>query len=515
MALSGIDYVVVIMYLFGVLTLGFFFKKFVHSSQDYFLGGKMLPFWAIGMSLVVTDIGAVDFVGAAGQAYRFGMVVANFDWLGSVPGMMLAAFIFIPYYWRSGVYTIPEYMGRRFNMGVRTIESLIWVIFLAFDLGIIFWASSILLNTLMGWSIELSILVTAVVVGIYTIFGGLSAVVMTDVIQLIIMYLGGAILLGLGFYKVGGWEALVQKVTSLGPEYQNHFNMVLPADTKTPYPWTGILFGLTFVLANAYWIGNQSIVQRTLGAKDEWSAKAGVLWGAILKTFIPVLVIFPGIIALALNPGMEDGDQALPMMIKTMLPPGLTGLVFVAFFAGLMSSVDSVLNSAATLFTKDIYQVYFKKDASDKHYLLVGRLVTLILLIIGVVTAPLSQEFPGMYVYVQTLLSFFQGPTLAILLLGMLWKRTTKWGGLYGLIGGICISAFLFAFKGLFFHIEDPFLYISWWSFVGSVIITTVVSLSTKAEPLEKLQGLVFGLVKKDENIQNILQNRSKNDKEE
>ena len=237
MALLGIDYVVVIMYLVGILALGFFFKKFVHSSQDYFLGGKMLPFWAIGMSLVVTDIGAVDFVGAAGQAYRYGLVVANFDWLGSVPGMMLAAFIFIPYYWKSGVYTIPEYMGRRYNLAVRTIESLIWVIFLAFNLGVIFWASSVLLNTLMGWSIEASLLVTAGVVGIYTIFGGLSAVVMTDVIQLIIMYLGGAILLGLGLYKVGGWEALVHKVTSLGPEYQNHFTMVLPADTQTPYPW--------------------------------------------------------------------------------------------------------------------------------------------------------------------------------------------------------------------------------------------------------------------------------------
>ena len=200
------------------------------------------------------------------------------------------------------------------------------------------------------------------------------------------------------------------------------------------------------------------------------------------------------------------------MMIKEILPPGLTGLVFAAFFAGLMSSVDSVLNSAATLFTKDIYQVYFVRNETDRHYLFVGRLVTLIILLIGLATAPLSGKFPGMYIYFQTMLSFFQGPTLAILLLGMLWKRTTRWGGLYGLIGGIMISGYLFAFKESFFHIEEPFLYISWWSFVGSLIITTVVSLFTKTESMEKLQGLVFGLVQENEAIQNMLQNRSKND---
>lgn len=511
MTLAGIDYAIVIMYLAGVLMLGFFFRKFVHSSEDYFLGGKMLPFWAIGMSLVVTDIGAVDFVGTAGQAYRYGMVVANFDWLGSVPGMILAAFIFIPYYWKAGVYTIPEYMGRRFNLGVRTIESLIWIIFLALNLGIIFWASALLLNSLMGWSVEMSIGITAVVVGIYTIFGGLSAVVMTDVIQLIIMYLGGAVILGLGLYQVGGFEALVEKVYSLGPEYQNHFTMILPADTKTPYPWTGIIFGLTFVLANAYWIGNQSIVQRTLGAKDEWSAKAGVLLGAVLKAFIPVLVIFPGIIALGLGIQVPDGDKVIPEMIKQLLPPGLTGLVFAAFFAGLMSSVDSALNSAATLFTKDIYQVFIKPVASDQHYLRVGRVVTLVLLIMGVVTSRFSEAFEGMYVYVQTLLSIFQGPTLAILLFGMLWKRTTQWGGLAGLISGVVVSGLLFYFKSNFFNIEDPFLYISWWSFVASCIVTVTVSLATPPEPLEKLYGLVFGLVKNDDSMQDILNKRINN----
>ncbi len=506
--LAGIDYFIVIAYLGGVLVLGFYFRRFVHSSRDYFLGGRMMPFWAIGMSLVVSDIGAVDFVGTAGQAYRYGIAVANFDWLGSVPGMILAAFVFVPYYWRAGVYTIPEYLGRRYNDGVRLLAALTWIVFLAFNLGIVFWASAVLLKTLMGWEIGFSILITAGVVGLYTIFGGLAAVVMTDVVQMIIMYVGAAALLILGLVEVGGWDGLMEKIHAKGEGYENHFNLILPTDTKTPYPWTGILFGLTFVLANAYWIGNQTIVQRCLGAKNEWHAKASMLWGAFLKMFIPVLVIFPGLIAIILAPGLDDGDQAVPTMIRSLLPPGLAGLLFAAFFAGLMSSVDSTLNSTATMWTKDVYQRFLKKEASDQHYLLVGRVATIVLLALGVITAPVSSSFEGMYVAVQTFLSFFQGPILAILLLGMFWKRTTQWGGLFGLAGGISVSALLFQFRTSFFTIEDPFLYISWWSFVAAVIITTAVSFFTSPKQPEALYGLVYRLAENDDKARAALRNR-------
>lgn len=508
--LAGIDYFIVISYLAGILLLGFYFRKFVHTSQDYFLGGKLMPFWAIGMSLVVSDIGAVDFVGTAGQAYRFGIAVANFDWLGSVPGMILAAFIFVPYYWKAGIYTIPEYLGKRYNDAVRTAASLTWIIFLAFNLGVVFWASAVLLNTLMGWGIWFSIILTASIVGLYTISGGLSAVVMTDVVQMIIMYVGGAALLILGLVQVGGWSGLTEKILAMGEGYQNHFNLVLPPDTNTPYPWTGILFGLTFVLANAYWIGNQTIVQRCLGAKNEWHAKASMLWGALLKMFIPVLIIFPGLIAVALQPGLEDGDQAVPTMIKNLLPPGLSGLLFAAFFAGLMSSVDSMLNSTATLWTKDIYEKFIKRGATDRHYLFMGRVFTIAVLVLGVLTAPVSQRFPGMYVAVQTFLSFFQGPMLAILLLGMFWARTTKWGGLAGLVGGILVSWLLFLNRATLFTIDDPFLYISWWSFVASLILTVSVTVVTAPKPTQELYGLVYRLAEKDENAQAVLRNHLK-----
>ena len=490
--LAGIDYFIVIAYIVGMLLLGLYVKKFVDSSEDYFLAGKSLPFWAIGMSIVVSDIGAIDFVGISGQAYRYGISVGNFDWIGSVPAMLLAAFIFIPYFWRGGMYTIPEYLGKRYNPTVSTIASVTWILFFALDLGVLFWASAVLMNVLLGWSIWTSILITAAVVGLYTYFGGITAVIMTDVVQMRIMFVGGFALIYLSMDAVGGWEALVDKVTNMGPEYRNHFHIIQPADSTSPFPWTGILFGLTFVMANAYMIGNQTIIQRTLTAKNEWHAKASMIFASALKMFIPILVLFPGLIAVALIPGLENGDKALPAMIKEVLPPGLIGLMFSAFFAALMSSVDSSLNSTATLFTKDIYEPYINKNASDKHLLNVGRITTLVLLVIGVATSPISSMYPGMYVAIQTFMSYFQGPLFAILLLGIFWKRTTQWGGLSALIIGISSAIYMNVAKDQYFTIEDPFLYISWWSFVVGFIVNVVVSLMTKPHSEERLKGLVF-----------------------
>lgn len=494
--LSGIDYFVVIVYMAGIMLLGLYFKRFVHSSQDYFLAGRMMPFWAIGMSIVVSDIGAQDFVGVSGQGYMFGISVGNFDWIGSAPAMLLAAFIFVPYFWKAGLYTIPEYLGKRYNDYVRTLASATWIVFFAFNLGVIFRASAILLETLMGWPVWFSIILTAVVVGLYTIFGGLTAVVMTDVIQMIIMFIGGAAVVFLGFYNVGGWHGLVEKMSAMGPEYQNRFDLVQPIDTQTPFPWTGILFGLTFVMANAYMIGNQAVVQRCLSAKNEWHAKASMVWGAFLKMFIPILVLFPGLIASVLHPGLEDGDKAFPTLIGSLLPPGLGGLLFAALLAGLMSSIDSYLNSTATLWTKDIYQKFIRKEATDGHYLAVGRIATVILLIVGVLTSPVSEYFPGMYVAIQTFLSFFQGPIFSILLLGIFFRWITPSGGLAGLVGGMMVSILLFVNRSKLFTIQEPFLYVSWWSFVAGFVITIVVSLFTTPHPVERLYGFVYRLEK-------------------
>lgn len=496
--LSGIDYFVVIAYLVGITLLGLYFARFVRSADDFFLCGKSLPFWAVGMSIVATDISAMDFVGVSGQSYRFGVAAGNFDWLGSIPAMLLAAFIFIPYFWKAGVYTIPEYLGRRYNDYVRGVASLAWVIFFALDLGVLFWAAAVMFEPLMGWKPWFSIIVTAAVVGLYTFFGGLTAVVMTDVVQMVIMFVGGATVVVVGLYQAGGWGGLADKISALGDAYQHHFEVIQPMDRQTPYPWTGILFGLTFVMSNAYMIGNQAIVQRCLATKSIWHAKASMLTGAFFKMFIPMLVMFPGMIALATLPAMKDGDQAFPTLVKTLLPPGLRGLLFAGFLAGLMSTIDSILNSTATLWTKDVYERFLRKGASDRHYMVVGQLTTVVLLVFGVLTSPLSKYFEnGMYVAIQTFLSFLQGPAFSVILLGMFWPRATQWGGLVGLVGGISVSLLLnvlVLIDASPFTIEDPFLYISWWSFVVGVLLNVATSLMTKRHSEEQLAGLVCRL---------------------
>ncbi len=599
MALNGIDYAVLLIYLVCTVGLGVYLGRRIKTGQDYFLAGRKLPWWAIGMSLVVSDIGAIDIVGIAGSAYLYGIVLGNFDWIGCVPVMIIAAFIFIPIFWRANVSTVPEWLGARYNVGVRTVSALIWGCFLACNLGIMLYATAVMLSVLLdlnpkfvivandeaaymeivqslegtvtgktfappfhgsdeagtlkiitehnpniilfdspnpdfqakiqglplqneipiavlgedrspeaidalvagqarepSWHLIYSIILMGVIIGVYTLFGGLAAVVYTDVIQCAVMMLGCIFILFYGIAQLGGLEAFVDIIQSMGERTANHFHLVLPADTDTSFPWSGIFLGLGLVLANAYWIGNQSIVQRSLGARSEGQAKASYIWGSLLKVIIPFTVVVPGIIALAHDPTITDADKAMATLVRDIMPPGLLGIFFAAFLAALMSSVDSCLNSAATLWTKDIYQRFFRPDAEDEHYLVVGRIITFCFIVFGIFFAEFSAQFDSIYTLIQTLLTLFQGPSLAIIVLGVLWKRTTGTGAFVGLILG------MFSTFGMLwinehastplFQIEDPFLYIAWWSFVFSMFVTAVVSLMTPMEPEEKLRNFVF-----------------------
>ncbi len=501
MAIHGIDLFIVVAYLVAIPIFGFYFKRYVKTEEDYFLAGRMLPWWVISMSIIGTNIGAYDYMGAAGGAYRFGIAQANYEWIGAVPAMVLSALLFVPYYWKAGVYTVPEFLGRRYNLAVRVIQALLWGLFLACVLGVFFWAAGLMLNEYLGIPVWVSLFLTAAIVGIYTITGGLAAVAMTDVVQLLVMFIGGIALTVLGLWTVGGWSGLV---ASIAPTHPNHFNLFLPLDDPT-IPWLGMILGLAFVLSPAWWCCHQAIIQRTLGARSEWDAKAGMLFAAFPKMFIPVLVVLPGLLALSLNPNLvgPDMDRAFPWLIRNLLPAGLAGLVFAAFMAALISSVDSTLNSAATVWTRDIYQRFFVKNASDRHYLSVGRILTLVFVLWAIAFAPVTQKFPGIYVAMQSLLSIFQGPTFAITLLGIGWSRATQWGGLFGLLAGVAISSTLYFAAGW------SFLYVAWWSFVGALIVTVVVSLLTRPEPTPKLEGLVYGLVMKDDEIQDVLSRRA------
>ncbi|RJP24083.1 MAG: sodium transporter [Candidatus Omnitrophota bacterium] len=440
-ALQGIDYGIMILYLLGTVALGIYLGRNIKSGEDYFLAGRKLPWWAIGMSLVVSDIGAIDIVGIAGSAYLYGIVLGNFDWLGSVPIMIIAGFVFVPYFYRARVYTIPEFLGKRFNIGVRTVTTLVWGIFLACNLGIMLYATAKMMNVMLEWPVMYSIFISAFLVGLYTLVGGLAAVVYTDVIQCAVMMGGCALTLCIGLYNAGGVSEFMNHVYSLGDQYKNHFDLVLPADTETPFPWSGILLGLGLVLAPAYWIGNQAIIQRCLGARSEFEVKASLVFGSILKTFIPIIMVIPGILVLTHNANITDPDSALPILIRDILPTGVLGIFFAAFLAAFMSSVDSCLNSSATLWTCDIYQRFFRPNETQRHYLIVGRIFTFLFIVGAAFFAMWVQgREESIYTIIQTMLSVFQGPSLALLLLGGLWWRTTGIGAFIGLVCGIACS---------------------------------------------------------------------------
>ncbi|MFC1542056.1 sodium/solute symporter [Candidatus Latescibacterota bacterium] len=494
--LSTLDFFIVIGYLLGIMIFGYWLGRSNKTDEDYFLGGKKLPWWAIGMSMVVSDIGALELVGLAGASYMYGIAVANFDWIGCVPAMIVGAFIFIPYYWRSNVYTIPEFLGLRYNQFVRVLVALIWGIFMAFMLGIFFYTAAKAMNILIGWPVYVSIVAVAVVVGVYTLFGGLKAVVYTDVVQCTVLFAGSIVILIIALIKVGGWGELINTVTSMGEQYQHHFELTVPVDTPTPYGWAGILFGLAFVLSPAYWLGNQAIVQRNMGARSEYDAKKSVLWAAFLKLFIPIILVGPGLAGIALHPGLANGDDIYPILVHDLLPVGLTGLIFAAFLAALMSSVDSYLNSAATLWTKDIYEKFFRPGESHRHYMIVGKIFTGCFVVFGVILAPLTGQFPSIFVYMQTMLSIFQGPLLAIIVLGLLWPRATGKGAIAGIIAGVATSGTLFWVRDLVFTCPDPFLYIAWWAFLAGLTATIAVSLLTEPEPMERIKDLIFKKVR-------------------
>lgn len=235
-----IDTFLIVFYLGAILAFGFYFRKYVSTTEDYFLAGKMLPWWVISFSIIGTNIGAYDYIGAAGGAFRFGIAQANYEWLGAIPAMIVSALLVIPYFWRSRVFTVPEYLGKRYMESVRTIEALLYGLFLMMLLGIFFWASGLMLHTYLGWPLKLSIGITAVIVGVYTVTGGLAAVALTDVVQLGMMFVGGVSMALIGFWKAGGVKAFFAKLASAHPQ---HLQIFLPLDNPY-YPWLGMIFGL-------------------------------------------------------------------------------------------------------------------------------------------------------------------------------------------------------------------------------------------------------------------------------
>lgn len=476
-----IDLAVVLAYAALITFVGVRISQQIKTAKDYFLAGRSLTWWVIGLSIIGTNVDTNGYIGASGNAYSIGIAQANFEWIGAIPAMIIASLIFIPLYWRAGVYSIAEYLGLRYNQAVRVVAALIVTTVSVFAMGVAMWALAITLETFMGWPIWLGILASGTVVGLYSIAGGLGAVAITDSIQVCIMFVCGLIIVAIGISDAGGAESFVSKLTAANP---THLSAYLPADHES-YPWHGVILGLGLVLSPAYWVGGQAILQRTLGAKSQWDASAGMMFAALAKTFVPVLIVFPGLLALVMMAEIDYPDMALPWVIKNVLPVGVSGLMFVAIIAALQSSIDSSINSTALMITRDIRHVLIKNHDPDSD-LKIGRFLTLALLLTAMSIAPYIGDLGGIFNFLQFLLSLFQGPMLALLLLGALTRRATPMAGIFTLVSGVVLAALLSVVW------ELNLLYVAFFSFCYALPTLWIVSGFTEPHSDEHLENLTY-----------------------
>jgi len=488
--LSTLDLTIVVVYLVGVTAFGLWASRGIRTTKDFFLAGRSLPWWVAGMSMVVSDIGAKDMIGLAGDAYRYGIVMMNFDFVGCTLPLLVAAFLFIPFFWSSEVYTIPEYLGRRYNSSVRTFFAIIWSFFMVGTIATILVSAAAMFEGLLGRSFWLSDGVTCVLVGVYTVSGGLRAVVYTDVVSCVVLIAGAALMCIIGLNEIGGFGALADSV-SRQTWTAEHYEL-LPSASHEAYPWPAVILGLGFVLGPAYWIGNQAIVQRTLGTKSARDARASYVLAAVIKLVFPVLLVLPGLLAIGLfahelGPPTEnwDANQVLPLMVARLVPKGAMGLLMGAFVAGVMANLDSYINSASTLMVTDLYRPFINPKASDARCLALGRVAVVVLLAGGALLSyEVKVRFASVFEAFQTFLSFFQGALFALLLFGMLTRRATPAGGVAGMLIGVAAAGVLNGAGVLF-------LWTAWWSFVAASVALLAVSAFTKAKSEDELRGLV------------------------
>lgn len=488
--LSTLDAAIVVVYLVGITSLGLWASRGVKAAGDFFLAGRSLPWWVAGMSLVVSDIGAKDMVGLAGDAYRYGIVMMNFDFVACTMPLLIAAFLFMPLFWGAGVTTIPEYLGRRYNSGVRTFFAVIWSFFMVGTVATIFVSAAAMFEGLLGWSFWFSVGLTSVLVAIFTTSGGLKAVAITDAASCVVLIAGAALLCVIGLREAGGVSAMMEKVSSL-PWTTEHFEL-LPSATHEAFPWPAVVLGLGLVLGPAYWVGNQAIVQRTFGVRSQADARASYVLAACIKLVFPVLLVLPGLIALALYADELgapvagwDANQVLPMLIARLVPPGALGLLIGAFIAGVMANLDSYVNSASTLLVTDLYRPFVRPHATDAECLKVGRWLVVLLIVVGAALSyQVKVRFGSVFEAFQTFLSFFQGALFALLLFGMATRRATAAGGVAGMLAGVGTAATLSAAGHLY-------LWTAWWSFVAAAVTLVLVSLMTTRKSDEELRGLV------------------------
>ncbi|NMM47550.1 sodium:solute symporter [Marinigracilibium pacificum] len=505
--LEALDWVIIGIYFVVLFAIAIWvIRRRKDNTEDYFLAGRNAGWFVVGASIFASNIGSEHVVGLAGTGAESGMPMAHFElhaWI-----VLLLGWVFLPFYVRSGVFTMPEFLEKRFNSTARWWLSIISLIgYVLTKVSVSVYAGGIVIEALTGLDFWTGALITVIITGLYTVLGGMRAVIYTETLQTIVLIVGSLLVTVLGLMKIGGWSELKSIAGS------SHFNMWRPSDDPD-FPWTGLVFGGSIV-GIWYWCTDQYIVQRTLAAKNIKVGLQGSIFGAYLKLTPVFLFLVPGIIAYALNKTgqlqLESSDQALPTLMAALLPTGIRGVVAAGLLAALMSSLASVFNSCSTLFTVDIYKK-LHPGVSEKKLVNIGRIATFVVVILGILWIPVMANISGvLYEYLQSVQAYIAPPVTATFLLGIFWKRINSKGALATLIGGFVLgmSRLIAELKkdSLTGILHDwatiNFLHFCVLLFVICVIICITVSLLSAAPDAKKIEGLTYGTLSGNDKISN------------
>jgi SSS family solute:Na+ symporter len=518
--LSNIDRVIIIFYFAMVLAIGFYLKEQANTGEDFFMAGREMTAWIAGLSFLSANLGSLELMGWAGASYQYGILAAHWYWIGAIPAMLFLALVMMPFYYISKTHSVPGYLKLRFGESSRALSSISFAFMTVLMSGINMYSMALVLKIVLGWDINVSILISSVTVAIYVALGGLRSAIFNEVLQFILIWAGALLIPILGLIEAGGWSNLKARIATNASAEYTHLWSTLGKFNDNPMGihWTGIVFGLGAIISMGYWTTDFLVVQRVLSAKDLRAAKMAPIIGAAFKMFVPFIVILPGLLGLALLPmklmpeaqaiatGGHSYNEVLPLMLARYCGPGLLGLGITALIAGFMSGMAGNVSAFTTVWTYDIYRAFIKKNASDSHYVSMGRWSTVIGVAISIGTAYLVMDFKSIMDYVQALFSFFIAPLFGTVILGMLWKRASPAGGFWGLLAGTGSSVGMWAWvkvdpTAIRYVALSPYardmaenMYRALWSCLICALVTIAVSLVTKAKSDAELKGLVYGV---------------------
>ncbi len=519
MHLQSIDYVIIVIYFVFVLGIGFYLKRYAQSGEDFFLAGREISAWVAGLSFVSANLGTLELMGWAASAYQYGILATHWYWIGAIPAMLFLGIVMIPFYYISKTHSVPGYLQLRYGEPTRALGAVSFAFMTILMSGVNMYAMALVMKVVLGWNIHFSIWVSSITVAIYVALGGLFSAIFNEVLQFFLIWFGALLIPILGLIEAGGWSGLVARIQHNFPERDyTHLwrTMGSFADNPMGIHWTGIVLGLGFMASFGYWTTDFLVVQRVIAAKDLRAAKLAPIIGSFFKMAVPFIVILPGLLGLAVlsfrlvpesavGPGQHSYNEVLPLMLARYCGPGLLGLGITALIAGFMSGMAGNVSAFATVWTYDLYRPLIRKNASDQHYVSMGRWCTILGVLVSIATAYLVPGFKSIMDYVQALFGFFIPPLFGVIVLGMLWKRPTPAAGFCGLLAGTLSSIGMFAlvranpkmlaYIALSSQAKDMAenMYRVLWVGLITMIVTVGVSLLTRPRPAQELTGLVYG----------------------